>query len=294
MIVFISYAREDEALAHLLSHILTKTGVRCLIDSQLPQARPFDDKLKHMIEESDLVLVLLTKSSLSSAWVNQEIGYAVAHGKRIWPVSMEKNLEPEGLIKTIGTYSLFDWADPEHTIERLVKTCKKELGEYDDTYEFSGADQILTDKLQRTKFIANRLSRLQKNKQERICILNQAAFSIFGFSDNEIYASASGHSREYMDALAAEREAMEDLLKKESVKMQLLLWPVRAYDPEFLHIRFDNLLAWMREKENHPRVQFRCSSFSGRHRLVVSGQFDLEGRKLGDSTGYEMTIVRYH
>lgn len=83
MNVFISYSRKDEALAHLLVHILTGHGVRCRLDRQLPQARPFDGHLKEMIEESDVVLVLLTKASLSSAWVNQEIGFAAAREKRI-------------------------------------------------------------------------------------------------------------------------------------------------------------------------------------------------------------------
>ena len=116
MTVFISYCRKDKSLAHLLTHILTQAGVECLIDSQLSHARPFDDPLKRMIEDADIVLVLLTKSSLSSAWVNQEIGYAAAQGKKIWTVAMEQELEPESLISTIGSYSLIDWEEPDHTI----------------------------------------------------------------------------------------------------------------------------------------------------------------------------------
>ena len=78
MKIFISYNRDDEALAHLLSYILTNSGIKCMIDRYLPTARPFGTNLRDMIEESDLVLVLLTKNSITSPWVNQEIGYATA------------------------------------------------------------------------------------------------------------------------------------------------------------------------------------------------------------------------
>jgi hypothetical protein len=94
---------------------------------------------------------------MTSAWVKQEVGFAAAHNKRIWLVAMENDLVPEGFISTIGTYSLFDWSDPNRTIERLVDTLRREAGEAESTFETFGADQVLTDKVQRTKFIENRL-----------------------------------------------------------------------------------------------------------------------------------------
>jgi hypothetical protein len=63
MNVFVSYSRKDESLVHLLSYILAKTGIRCLLDRDLIASYPFDAGLKNMIEDSDVVLVLLTKAS---------------------------------------------------------------------------------------------------------------------------------------------------------------------------------------------------------------------------------------
>ena len=122
MRVFISYSREDEAIAHLLAYILTTHGVRCDIDRALPTGEYFDSNLKKMIENADIVLLVLTNCSATSAWVNQEIGYAIAHGKRIWPIAFEANIKPQAMLSTTQSYSLLDWVNPSDTIERLVKS----------------------------------------------------------------------------------------------------------------------------------------------------------------------------
>ncbi len=72
--VFLSYARKDEAVAHLLASILRHRKIECLIDRALRAGTKFDTTIQGMIDSADIVLVLLTPSSVSSAWVNQEAG----------------------------------------------------------------------------------------------------------------------------------------------------------------------------------------------------------------------------
>ncbi len=121
MKVFISYSRKDEAVAHLLAHILRANKIECLIDRELRAGQKFDSRLQQMIKEANLILVLLTKDAASSVWVNQEIGFATAHGKTVWPLAMETDIQPYGMLSTTQAYSLFDWSNPLEAIDRLVR-----------------------------------------------------------------------------------------------------------------------------------------------------------------------------
>ena len=104
MRVFISYSRSDQALAHLLGYILTTAGIKCYVDRASCAGRYFDHEIKEMIRKADVVLVLSTKSSMNSAWVNQEIGFAIAHDKKVWPLALEEDLEPTGMISMTESY----------------------------------------------------------------------------------------------------------------------------------------------------------------------------------------------
>ena len=108
MRVFISYSRENAAVTHLLSYILGEHGVQCEMDDQLVPGRRFDAGIQAMIRRADVVIVLLTNASASSIWVNQEIGFALALGKPIWPICTEREITPEGMLEGIEWFSLID------------------------------------------------------------------------------------------------------------------------------------------------------------------------------------------
>lgn len=50
------------------------------------------EKIKSMILRSDLIIVLWTKNAYSSAFLNQELGFAEAHNKLIVPIVETGNL----------------------------------------------------------------------------------------------------------------------------------------------------------------------------------------------------------
>lgn len=293
MNVFISYCRQDEALAHLLSYVLTKSGIQCFVDRNLKTASPFDVGLKESLAKCDIVLLLLTRSSIKSAWVNQEVGYASALGKRIWPVAMEQDLSPKGMISTLQTYSLADWSTPDRTIDALIEALRSESKDDQSLYLAFGADQVLTNKLRRTKFLATRIRSLKPSENRKVTIYGQAAFSIFAFSEDDMYARAGNHSPEYMSALKEERDATEEILANPNVKLQLMLWPVRAYATELMCIRYDNLLEWMRKAKEMKNVEFKCFRYPGYNMLIVPNEFVLEGYKSKSVSGYDMSVLRY-
>lgn len=293
MKVFISYNRKDEAVAHLLAHILRVNQIDCLIDRELQAGQRFDSKLQQMIMDANLILVLLTKEASRSAWVNQEIGFATAHGKTIWPLAIETDIEPYGMLSTTQAYSLFDWSDPAHAIQRLVEALQNTTPETANPYKKFGFDHVIEGKIERTRFIVDRLRELRKYESRRLVVLHQAAFSIFAASDDRMYREAGGHSPDYLDLLLAERQALDELIGLPNCSFKMILWPVRAFEDKYLAIRYSNLLAWMEKVRDDPTIEYVCAQYPGPNRLIVMGEFLAEGFKLHYHPGYEMTVIKY-
>ena len=292
MRVFISYSRKDEAAAHLLAHILGSNHIHCLIDRELRAGQKFDLKLQEMIREADLVLVLLTKGASRSVWVNQEIGFAIACRKTVWPLAIETDIEPYGMISTTQAYSLFDWSDPALAIQRLVAALQSSVPGTANPYKQFGFDHAIEGKIERTRFIVDRLRELQTDRSRRLVILHQAAFSIFAASVDPAYREACGHSPDYMELLLAEREALDELTRMPNCSFKMILWPARAYDDKCLAMRYANLLAWLEEARDNPAIEYVCAQYPGPNRLIM-GEFLIEGFKLHHHPGYEMTVVKY-
>jgi hypothetical protein len=75
---FISYSHADKAFAGKLHDALQSRGIRCWLDGK--QLRPGDDIYQHVdrgIRLWDKVLLCCSKSSLTSWWVDNEIGTAL-------------------------------------------------------------------------------------------------------------------------------------------------------------------------------------------------------------------------
>ncbi len=141
--------------------------------------------------------------------------------------------------------------------------------------------------------MAERLHELTKEKSRPLVILNQAAFSIFAASDSPMYRAAGGHSPEYMQLLLAERQALEQLTEMPNCSFKMILWPVRAYEPKYLAIRYANLLSWLEKVQDDPTIEYVCAQYPGPNRLIIMGEFLVEGFKLHHHAGYEMTVVKY-
>lgn len=293
MKVFISYSRKDEAVTNLLAMLLKDRGIECLYDRRLEPAAPFDSNLRGMIQKADLVLVLLTSAALSSSWVNQEIGYALALQKPVWPLAMERDIEPQGLILRIQSYSLFDWSDPDRTVTTLVESLKTHGKKTSDPYMAFGLSQVLEGRVARTDFLVRHLESLRDDETPEVTVRNQAAFSIFCASGHDLYREAGKHSDEYMKLLLKEQELLLELIDLGRIRLRLILWPVRAYEEKYLAVRYETLLKWMEERIDDGRVEYIVAQYSGPSRYIVGEQLCLEGFKLHHTSGYKMSIVHY-
>lgn len=291
MKLFISYAREDESTAVLLALHLEQRGIECLYDHKLRVGEKFDDQLQAMIRQSDHVLVLLTNAATSSAWVNQEIGFSVALSKPVSPLAIVRDIESEGLLEMIQQYSIFDWRDPGRTLDNLANTLlTSSASAY--AYKALGLEQVLRGKVARTEFIKSALTDLRSSENRQVVIRNQAAFSIFCASEDPLYVEAGNHRPEYMQALIKEKQALLDLIST-GARIELILWPVRAYDHRYLGIRYKYLLKWMKAERDNENVQYVVNPYIGPNRYIGNSDWCVEGFKLHHATGYEMSIAYY-
>lgn len=76
--VFISHSCRDRGLVMSLANLLSRFGVEVTVaEWYLSPGEPIGKKVFEQIDESDCVVVLLTRNGIRSSWVQQEIGHAM-------------------------------------------------------------------------------------------------------------------------------------------------------------------------------------------------------------------------
>jgi hypothetical protein len=79
--VFISYKREERALADRVSAALTGRGYTVVTDLNISTGATFGDAIEQMIVDAKLVIVLWTEAAAASPWVRAEAERAFGLGK---------------------------------------------------------------------------------------------------------------------------------------------------------------------------------------------------------------------
>lgn len=120
-VVFLSHSVSDDDLPYLaeLERRSQQIGIGLYLAERSPQpGTPLSTKVRNNITRADLVPALLTRQGVASAWVNQEIGFAVNQNKRILPV-LEKGVSPPGVIAGME-YVRLDPERPHDAFDRVV------------------------------------------------------------------------------------------------------------------------------------------------------------------------------
>lgn len=86
--IFISYSRHDkDKVFPFVDQINKEVGTDCWIDLQgIESGEQFEEVIIKAIEKCQVVLFMLSDSSLKSEWTKREVYYAEDEGKRIVPV----------------------------------------------------------------------------------------------------------------------------------------------------------------------------------------------------------------
>jgi hypothetical protein len=91
--VFISYSEDDKKKMITLRKKLKRNSSfePIIVADRRMTYTLLSDKVARAIEETDVLVPILTRKALFNQWVNQEIGYAKAKKKLIWPI-VEDNI----------------------------------------------------------------------------------------------------------------------------------------------------------------------------------------------------------
>ena len=119
--VFISHSvgTTELPIVHHLSAALYGAGVGAylaLYDRQ-PGVQ-LSAKVQMNIDASDILLALITKAGLESAWVQQEIGFALGRRKKVIAF-VEKGVKPEAMLQGVEYYQL-DPSTPGGTVNHMA------------------------------------------------------------------------------------------------------------------------------------------------------------------------------
>jgi TIR domain len=85
--IFFSHSAKDKEWAAWIAQVIHPSGIQIyLFEHDRQPGVLISQKIKAAILKSDAITVLLTPNSQSSAYVQQEIGFAEAHGKLVIPL----------------------------------------------------------------------------------------------------------------------------------------------------------------------------------------------------------------
>ncbi len=111
--IFISYAREDyDTVIELRDEIYRRTGVQPWMDvSGIAPGAKFSDVIARAIEDCGILVLAISRNSVVSRWARKEVGYAVDHGKKIYPVLIDDAQLQGGLALLVSDIERVDYRD---------------------------------------------------------------------------------------------------------------------------------------------------------------------------------------
>jgi hypothetical protein len=126
--IFISYKREEQAIARKLANALESEGWSVWWDPKLRAGEHFDDVIEKALNEAKCVIVMWSKLSVQSRYVRSEATYALDQDKLV-PVRIE-NANLPFRFRGVHTLSLLGWDGSKDTSDfrKLVEDISKMVG----------------------------------------------------------------------------------------------------------------------------------------------------------------------
>ena len=101
--IFISYSSDDEAAAKQIATALAEVNVSYFLDRKdIKWGDDFTQRIKNGLSQCCAVLVIISRASLQSNWVQFEIGHALGLGKPILPYLTDGSLELPAYIRNLN------------------------------------------------------------------------------------------------------------------------------------------------------------------------------------------------
>ena len=181
--IFISYSRLDKNIVFpFVKRIEQELKTTCWIDSEgIESGSQFEEVIVNAIEESKVVLFMLSDNSINSKWTKREVLYAEDEGKRIVPIIVDDKGLRKWFKFHFGNVDYIDIKD-EGQCDKLLNNLASWIGvermSKKDCYTKTSADiepkiQISADKSAITLSIHKGLNLTLKRDYERNCFVGE-------------------------------------------------------------------------------------------------------------------------
>ncbi len=149
----------------------------------------------------------------------------------------------------------------------------------------------IAGKQERTKFIVERLDELIRQPKRKLVIYEQSAFGTFGFPENR--EGWDDYQPEYAALLLKQKKLLKRLAAQPRTTLYLMFRPVRVYNAARRAARMKALITCLKQLSLRQNVRFGVTdNYQGPNRLIVKGLFCIEGYKIHDTAGYELSFVK--
>lgn len=120
--VFLSHASADREHVELVRGQIEALGIGVyLAEHDHRPGTPLADKVRGAVQRADLVVVLVTSTSVNSSYVQQEIGFALAHNKPVIPIVDFRIAREIDLGMLAGVeYVFLDVAHPAEAMQHIT------------------------------------------------------------------------------------------------------------------------------------------------------------------------------
>ncbi|HVO91057.1 MAG TPA: toll/interleukin-1 receptor domain-containing protein, partial [Casimicrobiaceae bacterium] len=164
--IFISYAREDEATAIHLRDVLVEQGWDIWRDREgILTGTSWEQSIEQALNQAKCVIVLWSRSALSSHFVRDEASVARNAGKLV-PVQIDSIEIPLGF-RGIQTSNLVGWdgsvGHPE--FRKLIRALEERVGQHTPR---PPSDTIIQRRKEREEHRQGLLDRLRAEMQQRV------------------------------------------------------------------------------------------------------------------------------
>jgi hypothetical protein len=123
LVVFLSHSNADKAHVDVVARQIAALGITVYLAEDNPQpGTVLADKVRAAIHRSKAFVVLITTTSINSAYVMQEVGIAKEHGVPIIPI-IEKGIDVRALGVLQGLdYLEYDPTEPAEAMAKIVQS----------------------------------------------------------------------------------------------------------------------------------------------------------------------------
>lgn len=123
---FIGYSNQDVYHIHQLYESLEAVGSGPYVaEWWLEAGRPLAEKIKRNLAESTCLVTMLSDEANSSAWVHEEIGYAIGRGVPVIPV-IEEGVKIRGFLEGLE-FIPYSKDDFDETIYRIITNLRASI-----------------------------------------------------------------------------------------------------------------------------------------------------------------------